>query len=70
MLALLPPQAGGWLPLGGAARYCPRAPHGLAGHRVAHAILHTNLDRLPVAVRDGVRSEKVSCRILVVSCSW
>ena len=46
------------------------APHGLAGHRVAHAILHTNLDRLPVAVRDGVRSEKVSCRILVVSCSW
>ena len=46
------------------------APHGLAGHRVAHAILHTNLDRLPVAVRDGVRSEKVSCRVLVVSCSW
>jgi hypothetical protein len=38
------------------------APHDLGGHRVAHAILHTNLDRLPAAVRDGVRSEKVCCR--------
>ena len=35
------------------------APHGLAGRCVAHAILHTDLNRLPPAVRDGVRSEKV-----------
>jgi len=35
-------------------------PDQLPGRRVAHAVLHTNLDRLPRAVSDGVRSEKVS----------
>jgi len=42
------------------------APNALAGHRVAHAILHTNLDCLPAAVRDGVRSEMVSCRLMAL----
>ena len=35
------------------------SPHALGGQRVGHAILHTDLDRLPAAVREGVRAEKI-----------